>query len=87
MDQLSVKGFSAGRSLRVFNPILISTSGMVIDLTSRAEGWRRSIRRNGGYWRGQLTLTGEILELAGLFYEQLGAHIYLEHDRRADDLG
>ena len=62
-------------SLRMFHPVL-SGAAFLEDLSRvAAPTWRRSTRRDGGYWRGSFTLTGERDRLALFFHERLGAHI------------
>lgn len=60
-------------SLRVSTPILSGTTAY-LDVTRYMQGYRRSIRGRGGYWSGELVMTGPEVELARLFYEYLGGH-------------
>lgn len=62
-------------SLRMFHPVL--AGGAFLEDLSKpvAPTWRRSIRRDGGYWRGSFTLTGDRDRLALFFHERLAAHI------------
>lgn len=62
-------------SLRLYEPILYSTT-FLEDITLDALiTWRRSTRRMGGYWRGSFTLTGDKNQLAKFFYERLACHL------------
>lgn len=59
--------------LRVFTPLL-DGAVFVADVSDQVSGYRRSIRRNGGYWLGDFTLNDEPNNLAKFFYERLGCH-------------
>ncbi len=61
-------------SLRIYGSVL-ENGGFIEDITSKAIGWRRSIRAQGGYWQGEFSLTGDIQYLARYFYQYLGYHI------------
>ena len=69
-----------GHSLRIFNPLKLSSTGFIMDVSTTAKGWKRSIRRNGGYHRGQFTLVDDTPDhsksaaLANFFYQNLGTH-------------
>lgn len=49
--------------------------GFVADLGPRARGWRRSIRRNGGYWLGHFGYEGSEQDLIEAFQNWLGYHV------------
>jgi hypothetical protein len=62
-------------SLRLYHPVLAGAA-FLEDISAKASPtWRRSTRRDGGYWRGSFTLTGERDRLALFFHERLGAHV------------
>ena len=61
-------------TLRIHGSVL-GSGGFIKDITSKAIGWRRSIRAQGGYWQGEFSLTGDIQYLARYFYQYLGYHI------------
>lgn len=61
-------------TLRIHGSVL-GSGGFVEDITSKAIGWRRSIRAQGGYWQGEFSLTGDVQYLARWFYQYLGYHI------------
>lgn len=60
-------------SLRVYSPLLQGAE-FIADITEQVSGYRRSIRRNGGYWLGDFLLYDEPNNLAKFFYERLGCH-------------
>ena len=62
------------RNLLLYTPIAQGSSKFSKNLTFNATGWRRSIRKDGGYWSGSFTLTGNKFELAQMFYEHLAFH-------------
>lgn len=62
-------------SLRLYEPILYSTTFLEDITFGAAITWRRSTRGMGGYWRGSFTLTGDKRRLAKFFYERLGCHL------------
>lgn len=63
-------------SLRLYNPVIatVSASRFVEDLSRKARGWSRSIRKNGGYWQGDFSLLGDLSYLSDFFYNRLGYH-------------
>jgi hypothetical protein len=61
-------------SLILKTPVTLGEPQFVEDLTKRAEGWRRTIRRQGGYWLGEFRLRGERDYLERFFHEYLGYH-------------
>ncbi len=63
-------------SLRLYNPVIaaISAGRFVEDLSRKARGWSRSIRKNGGYWQGDFSLVGDLGYLSDFFYNRLGYH-------------
>lgn len=62
-------------SLRIFPSVLLTTNGAPTDITGDIQGWRRSIKSNGGFWMGDFTLVGPEQDLAKIFYERLGGHL------------
>ena len=63
------------RTLEVFSRLKdASPPVFMADVSIAAQGWRRTIRRNGGYWDGSFTLFGTPGDLAAMFYEWLGCH-------------
>jgi len=63
----------ATRRLGFFTPVVQGTPVFALDV-SHAENWRRSIRRDGGYWMGTFSITDTIFKLSQIFYEFLGFH-------------
>lgn len=63
----------AKRSLLLYTPVT-TDSYMIADLSDSAD-WRRSIRANGGFWQGSLTVTGPVAELITAFYQWPGYHL------------
>lgn len=61
-------------TLLVFNSIKLG-GGYVADLTSYVRDWRRTIRLQGGYWIGNMTIVRPLSELIEMFYEWLGYHV------------
>lgn len=62
-------------SLRLYEPVLYSTTFLEDISLEAVLSWRRSTRRMGGYWRGSFTLAGDKSRLAKFFYERLGCHL------------
>lgn len=64
-------------TLRLYGSVLqADPPNFVMDLTRIAQGWRRSIRSNGGYWLGKFTLSGrDATELQSAFETWLGYHV------------
>jgi len=61
--------------LRVGPPINSNTTGRTpYNLTDKIDGWRRSIRAQGGYWMGDFTMTGQLADLTQFFYQYIGGH-------------
>lgn len=49
--------------------------GFIADITRAAQGWRRSIRMQGGFWQGSFRISAELPLLQEWFYNRLGAHV------------
>lgn len=64
--------------LRLYNSLLQGASFQA-DLTERAQGWKRTIRRQGGYWLGSFVLNGSERDLIQAFQTWLGFHM-IERD-------
>lgn len=62
-------------SLRLYEPILYSTTFLEDISFDAIATWRRSTRSMGGYWRGSFILTGDESKLAKFFYERLACHL------------
>jgi hypothetical protein len=64
-------------TLRLYSSVLqADPPNFVMDLTRIAQGWRRNIRSNGGYWLGKFVLTGrDATELQSAFETWLGYHV------------
>jgi hypothetical protein len=62
-------------SIRLYEPILYSTTFLEDISLEAVASWRRSTRRQGGYWRGSFILTGDQSRLAKFFYERLACHL------------
>jgi hypothetical protein len=62
-------------SLRLYEPVLYSTTFLEDISLDAIATWRRSTRRMGGYWRGSFTLYGDKSRLAKFFYERLACHL------------
>lgn len=61
-------------ALRLFEPVKLG-SAMVADLTRRVGGWKRTIRLQGGYWRGSFEMTGNLNDMLEAFQNWLGYHV------------
>lgn len=66
-------------SLRCFNPVLEGSRRLFAELTGPAQGWRRNIRINGGYWMGSFKLRAHPDILYDFFANRLGYHIEEEY--------
>lgn len=65
--------------LSMYGPITMGT-GFISGLP--ADGWRRSIRRDGGFWSGNFSIVGDFNSLASFFYNRMGAHIVEDFNGR-----
>jgi hypothetical protein len=63
------------RNLRLYSRAAEGTPVFARDISNDATGWRRSIRRDGGYWQGSFKLTGDFSDLHTFFYQYLGGHL------------
>lgn len=61
-------------NIQLFTRIL-DGADFVSDLSGIARGWRRTIRRNGGYWQGTFRVMGSETELISFFNTWLGYHV------------
>jgi hypothetical protein len=63
-------------SLRLYTPVLLGQQHVPgWDLTQMAQGWKRSIRRQGGYWSGSFDLLGTKAEHLQWFNNYMGFHL------------
>lgn len=60
-------------SMRIYSPLL-DGAAFIEDVSDLATGYRRSIRRQGGYWLGEFLYNNEPNKMAQFFYERLGCH-------------
>ncbi len=60
--------------LRIYGSVLRGKP-FVTDISGKAQRWRRSIRRQGGYWLGSFELPGAGSEAQHWFYNYLGYHL------------
>lgn len=63
-----------GISLLLYSPVLLGAN-FALDLTKKAQSWRRTIRLQGGYWQGTFRIVAPLPELVDYFYNWLGWHL------------
>jgi hypothetical protein len=62
------------RNLLLKTPVIYGAPVFVRNISQEATGWRRSIRRDGGYWMGSFTISADPIHLGQFFNEYLGYH-------------
>lgn len=63
------------RNLILKSPLVYGTPAFVKNISQEALNWRRSIRRDGGYWTGSFTIDADPIYLGRFFNEYLGYHL------------
>src|SRR3990167_5193621 len=62
------------RNLILKTPVVYGTPNFVRNISQEAVNWRRSVRRDGGYWLGSFTWLGDAVRLSKYFNEFLSFH-------------
>jgi len=62
------------RNLILKTPAVYGTPVFARNISQEATNWRRSIRRDGGYWMGSFTIVADPIYMGKFFNEYLGFH-------------
>src|SRR3990167_7444227 len=63
------------RNLILKTPVIYGTPYFARNISQEALNWRRSIRRDGGYWMGSFTIDADPIYMGKFFNEYLGFHL------------